>query len=90
MDDLKNGGNVRVNLNFAMSITDSEIDAVMAYHPWDNAQIERGSQVRDALSNALKVIIENVPPCPDRSSAIRKLRECRMDCNSAITFNGGY
>jgi hypothetical protein len=34
------------------------------------------------------VIIETVPPSPDRSVAIRKLREARMDCNSAITFDG--
>jgi hypothetical protein len=82
--------NTRCNLNKAIIITDDELAQVMDYHPWDEAKIEKGKKVRKALSDALKVIIENVPPSADRSAAIRKLRDCRMDCNSAITHDGAF
>lgn len=39
---------------------------------------------------AVKTIVGCVPPSPDRSAAIRKIREARMDCNSAITHGGKY
>jgi hypothetical protein len=60
------------------------------YHPWDSEKIAKGKRVREALENASLVIIENVPPSPDRSVALRKLREARMDANSAITHDGKY
>ena len=78
------------DLNRAVSISAEEIKQVMDYHPWDEEKVKKGQLVRDALSNALKVIIENVPPSADRSAAIRKIRDCRMDCNSAITHNGMF
>jgi hypothetical protein len=60
------------------------------YHRWDEEKIKRGEQVRVSLTQAVMVIIHNVPPCSDRSVALRKLREARMDCNSAITHDGKY
>ena len=76
------------DLNQAATITDAELAEVMNFKPWNEQQIQKGVAVRTALSAALKVIIEIVPPSADRSAAIRKLREARMDCNSAITFDG--
>jgi hypothetical protein len=69
---------------------EESIDDAFEYHPWDEHQTAHGKQVRIELSNAVRVIVQNVPPCPDRSAAIRKLREARMDCNSAITHRGKY
>jgi hypothetical protein len=69
---------------------DAAIEDAFEYHPWDGKKAEAGTQVRRALVNAVKVIVANVPPGPDRTVAIRKLREARMDCNSAITHNGRY
>lgn len=66
------------------------IDDVFEYHAWDTDQVLQGSLVRNALAAAVKVIVANAPPCPDRSAAIRKLREARMDANSAITHRGRY
>jgi hypothetical protein len=66
------------------------IDAMFTYQPWDESQQRQGSLVRTFLANAVKAIIDTVPPCHDRSAAIRKLREARMDCNSAITTRGQY
>lgn len=79
-----------VNLNTATSLNNEEVKQVMDYHAWDDKRVAKGLEVRIALGNALAVIVENVPPCPDRSAAIRKLRECRMDCNSAITHDGAF
>jgi hypothetical protein len=52
--------------------------------------VEAGKQVRAALATAVKVIVSVVPPGPDRRTAIRKIREARMDANSAITHGGKY
>ena len=60
------------------------------YHAWDDAKVDKGAVVRTALIDAVMVIVANVPPSPDRSAAIRKLREASMDCNSAITHDGKY
>lgn len=66
------------------------VDDMFEYHEWDDSKKHKGYNVRHVLSEAVKVIIENVPPCPDRSVAIRKIREARMDANSAITHGGKY
>lgn len=69
---------------------EKEIEQMFEYQSWNDAQISKGKIIQSYLIAAVKVIIENVPSCPDRSTAIRKLREARMDCNSAITHNGAY
>lgn len=79
-----------MNLNTAISVTDEEINDIMDYHKWTEEQIKNGVAIRESLGAAMKIIINTVPPCPDRSIAIRKLREARMDCNSAITHSGKY
>jgi hypothetical protein len=66
------------------------VDDMFEYHPWTTEQTENGYRVRVALIAAAKVIIACVPPSPDRTVAIRKLREVRTDCNSAITHGGKY
>jgi hypothetical protein len=68
----------------------AQIEDAFEYHPWDERQKARGQIVRTALSDAVKAIVDNVPAGPDRTVAIRKLREARMDCNSAITHGGKY
>ena len=85
-----------ININFVtvtednMEAVNSLVDDMMQYHPWDKDKIAKGTDVRNAIGNAIKVILASVPPSPDRSAAIRKLREARMDCNSAITHDGRY
>lgn len=69
---------------------ESSIDDAFEYHKWDDAKIAQGKAVREALAAAVKVIVANVPSCPDRTVSIRKLREARMDANSAITHSGKY
>lgn len=69
---------------------DATIDDMFEYHKWTDEQVAQGKDVRKALADAVKVIIRNVPASPDRTVAIRKIREARMDCNSAITHSGKY
>lgn len=81
------------NVNFASELTpevSAQIDDMFEYHQWTPEQVERGKAVREALANAVKVVIANVPSGPDRTVAIRKIREARMDANSAITHGGKY
>ena len=81
------------NLNFAPELTpeiSAQIDDMFEYHPWDADKVLKGKIVREALATAVKVIVENVPPGPDRTVAIRKIREARMDANSAIMHSGKY
>ena len=82
-----------IDLNRATEATEEVKEALrqqFEYHPWDDEKKVKGVRVREALENASLVIMENVPPCPDRSVALRKLREARMDANSAITHDGKY
>jgi hypothetical protein len=64
------------------------IEDAFTYQPWNDKQTAAGIKVREALASAAKVIIREVPSGPDRTVALRKLRECRMDSNSAISFGG--
>lgn len=53
-------------------------------------KVTAGKKIREALANAVKAIVAGAPPSPDRSAAIRKCRDARMDANSAITHGGRY
>jgi hypothetical protein len=66
------------------------IEDAFEYHAWDDSKVAKGKAVREVLAEAVKVIVGSVPPCPDRTTAIRKIREARMDANSAITHGGKY
>lgn len=69
---------------------DKTIDDMFTYHAWGPEQMEKGAAVRNILAEAVRVIVANVPPSPDRSDAIRKIRDARMAANSAITHEGKY
>ncbi len=71
-------------------VTQLNLRDCFEYHPWDEEQTKIGGMVREALIEAADVILREVPECADRSTAIRKLREARMDANSAITHRGRF
>lgn len=80
-----------VDFTRATEVTPDIEDAVraaFAYAPWNEMQKACGEKVRSALVDAVLVIIACVPAGPDRSTAIRKIREARMDCMSALTHGG--
>jgi hypothetical protein len=83
----------KVDITRATTLTPAVEAAVFDafdYHAWTPEQIEAGSRVRQVLAQAVCQIISDVPPGPDRAVAIRKIREARMDANSAITHGGKY
>jgi hypothetical protein len=69
---------------------EAAINDAFEYHAWQPPQVEAGRIVRGVLATAVKMIVAHVPPSPDRTTAIRKIREARMDANSAITHGGKY
>lgn len=75
---------------FVDAAVHAAVDQAFDYHSWDAGQIEAGRVIRETLKDAFRAIINGAPPCPDRSTALRKLREARMDANSAITHHGRY
>lgn len=78
------------DINRGTDISDEEVADVFDYHTWNDEQIAAGKEVRKALGEAFQVVIRKVPPSPDRTVALRKIREARMDANSAITHGGKY
>lgn len=90
-------GNPIVDLGRSQPCGSEEVKEVVAavkdqytYKPWNDLQIAAGKMVREALESAAITIVQFVPPGPDRTVALRKLREARMDANSAITHEGKY
>lgn len=69
---------------------EAAIEDAFEHHKWTDAQVAAGKNIRIALANAVKAIVAEAPPSPDRSAAIRKCRDARMDANSAITHGGKY
>lgn len=51
---------------------------------------DRDAMVHEALIAAAKVILRTVPPCPDRSDALRDLRRVRWATHGAIVGNGRF
>jgi hypothetical protein len=82
-----------VDLNRATVVTEEvgeEISNLFEYHRWDEGKTAKGNVVRAALEQAYRAIVNNVPPCPTRTVALRKIVEARMDANAAITHEGKY
>jgi hypothetical protein len=69
---------------------EEEVRELLSYHKLTDPQIEKGQAVREQAIQLVLTIIRNVPPGPDRTVAIRKIREAVMDANSCITHNGRF
>lgn len=66
------------------------IEDLFEYHEWNDSKRAAGAKVREALKEAVRVIIANVPPCADRTVALRKISEARMDSCNAITHGATF
>jgi len=71
-----------------MTADEKEISALFTYHPPTADQPPRYQAIRDAAKAMGMVIVQNCPKGPDRSAAIRKLRESVMTANAAIALEG--
>jgi hypothetical protein len=64
------------------------LNEVFSHHAPDTLQIESYEQIRAGARNFAGLILTCVPPCADRSAAIRKVREAVMTANAAIALRG--
>lgn len=64
------------------------IEEAFVYHAPTLEQQARLVVVRDQARQLAQAIVDNVPPCADRTAAFRKLRECVMTANAAIVLDG--
>lgn len=71
-------------------VNTENVDRAFTYQTPTEDMQPKFKVVSEALKNAAKVILENVPECADRSVALRKLREARMDANAAISLKGEF
>lgn len=86
-------GNTSVDFTRARGLTpevEKAIEDAFESRPLAGIQFTQVAAIRTALGDAVKAIVANAPPGPDRSAAIRKCREARMDANSAIAHGGKY
>jgi len=67
--------------------TEKEINEWFTYHSPKDDQPMRYGIIRDLAKDLAVTICFNVPPCADRTAALRKLRECVMTANAAIAIN---
>ena len=89
----QNAWSAQPNLNYAEHVTpqvEAAVTDLFAYHRLNGMQTEACIFVRTTLENAYKVVVANVPPSGDRSTALRKIREAKTDCLSAISTGGKY
>lgn len=70
-------------------MSDSDIIAAMfRYHAPNDTTIPKYAAINQAAKNFAEVVVQNCPSGPDRSAAIRQIREARMTANAAIALNG--
>lgn len=63
-----------------------EVEKAFTYHPPKGDQVERYNVLREAAKQFAIAIVENTPPGPDQTFAIRKVREAVMTANAAIAI----
>lgn len=73
-----------------LELTDEAIHDMCIYHSPSDDMTPGFHAVSQAAEVFIRVIRNHVPDSPDRSTAVRKIREARMDANSAIAHGGKY
>lgn len=71
-------------------ITNDSIENLFTYHESNEEQIRSYIEIRHNAKELAYVINRVCPVGPDRTDAIRKLREVVMTANSAIATGGGF
>lgn len=66
------------------------IENLFTYHAPTPEQKVAYVDIRSKAMELARVIHASCPESPDRSAAIRKLRECVMTANAAIATGGGH
>ena len=69
--------------------TDEILDDLFTYHAPDEAQKAKYEKINAGAKAFAKVILEECPSCPDRTSTIQDIRMARMRANSSIATKTG-
>lgn len=77
------GGEVDVPVDPASDV----IEALFTYHAPTQEQAENYKAIRNAAKMLAFVIHHSCPQGPDRTAAIRKIREAVMTANASIATN---
>ena len=64
------------------------LDDIFTYHSPNEDDILKYKNLREKAKEFATLIIDICPACPDRSSALRKVRESLMTANASIALEG--
>lgn len=67
-----------------------QIDNLFTYHSPTPEQVEQYARLRAKAMEFARLIHEVCPESPDRTAAIRHLRETVMTANAAVATGGGF
>lgn len=79
-------GSTHVPIEAPIPVRDA-ISDLFTYHPPTPGQAEAYKSIRNSAMELARVIDRLCPPGPDRTTAIRKLREAVMTANASIATN---
>lgn len=65
-----------------------KIDEWFQYHSPTPGQVDQYQAIREKAKELAHLIAVTTPPSADQMAALRKLRECVMTANAAITCKG--
>jgi hypothetical protein len=69
-------------------VTKENLEKVMTYNKPDAEQVKAHGAIQKMAIEACLVIIDNVPECADRTTAINLIRQARERANAAIALRG--
>lgn len=62
-----------------------DIESIFSYHPATSVHVQHFHEtVRSEVKAVAQIFMEDLPDCPEKTIAIRKLQEAMMFANSAI------
>lgn len=70
-------------------VSKQDLDNWFKYHAPRPEQQKKYEAIREAGKELAATILENTPPGPDQSAAIRQIREAVMTANQSIACDGG-
>lgn len=70
-------------------ITLENLKEVVYWHKPTSDKVPKFEAIAKCSEEFMRLILELVPDCADRSAALRNIREARMWANSAISIDNG-
>lgn len=65
------------------------IEDLFTYHPPTDLTRPKYAAINEAAKSFALVVYETCPPSPDRTAAMRQIREARMTANASIATKSG-